>query len=159
MKAFFISIAVFVALGFFVLTSYAKIGQSVVDKVILEEGNRETVLAAFTKDEKAFVAKYQPLLDRRWKVGKIGVYLDEAWFIGLSKQTVDLYAETPLVLAPAYGEFIFERALRIESGGNPALFNEAFALYKQYQQNFPNGKHAPLVRSSISRMMTKYGMQ
>jgi hypothetical protein len=159
LKGFFITVVVFITLGFLVLTQYGRVAQSLFDKTAAEEGSREAVLAAATKDDRAFVAKYQPLLERRWTIAMPALILDETWFITVSKSTLDLYADTPLTTNKAYGDFMFERAKRIELIPNPALLNEAFALYKQHQKDFPNDEHAPLVRNAISRMVTKYGMQ
>jgi hypothetical protein len=159
LKGFFITIAIFIALGFVALTQYDKVGQNLLDKTAVEEGSHDDVLAAATKDERAFVTKYQPLLERRWTIAMPALILDEAWFVTVSKATLDLYAETPLTTNKAYGDFAFERAKRIELSGNPALLNEAYALYKQNLKDFPNDEHAPLVRNAISRMITKYGMQ
>ena len=37
--------------------------------------------------------------------------------------------------------------------------SQAFALYKEYQTLFPNGKQADMVRSAVNRLVLKYGYQ
>jgi hypothetical protein len=158
LKGFIITMLLLVGTGFAVLTSYDKIAQSVVDNLIVEEGNHDAMMTAALKDPKAFTTKYQPFLQRRWLLSNIALFLDEAWFMQTSKLTLDLYADTPLTLDQAYANFMFERAKRIELTGNPALIGEAWTLYKRHQQDFPNDEKAMLVRNAISRLMTKYGM-
>lgn len=161
MKGFIITMVLLVGGAFVFLTQYGEVGQAMIDKVAVQEGDHDAVLAAANKEngQAAFIAKYQPLLDRRWMLGAGAVYLDENWFIKLSKETLDLYAETPLAMSQSYANFMFERAKRIELMGNPALINEAWALYKAHREKFPNDEHAKLVINAMSRMMTKYGMQ
>jgi hypothetical protein len=159
LKGFIITMVLFVAGGFLLLTQYGEISQFLVDKMAVQEGNHEVVVAASVKSPSDFQLKYGPLLDRRWMLGQGAVFLDETWFLKLSKETLDLYAETPLALSQSYANFMFERAKRIELTGDPRQAAEAFNLYKAHRDNFPNDEHAKLVINAISRMITKYGMQ
>jgi hypothetical protein len=161
LKGFIITMVLFVAGGFVLLTQYGEISEAIIGKMRVEEGKRESIEAAALKTSDqpaAFIAKYQPYLDRRWTLGLGAIYLDENWFLSLSKETLDLYAGTPLDMSKPYANFMFERAKRIELTGNPVLINEAYALYKAHREKFPNDEHAKLVINAISRMITKYGM-
>lgn len=160
MKGFIITMVLLVAGGFLLLTQYGSIAQALLDKVAVEEGNHDVVVAASVKSPSDFQLKYGPLLDRRWTLGQIAVFLDETWFLKLSKESLELYAETPLAMSQPYANFMFERAKRIElDNSDPRELSEAFALYKAHREKFPNDEHAKLVNNAISRMITKYGMQ
>lgn len=161
MKGFLITIGALVLAGFFALTSFGKVGAAVIEKVVAEEKNREAILEALkaSSDDKAFIAKYQPFLKRRWTVGYWATILDEDYFMALSAETVKLYAETPLEAVQPYGRFMFERAKRLERTFTPEDLAEAFGLYKKHQLYFAKEKQGPLAHNAISRMAIRYGMQ
>lgn len=158
MKGFLIVIGLFVAAGFGLLTSYAKLGNSIIEKVALEEKGRENVMLELSKNEAAFGVKFQPLLNRRWSVASAARFLDDAYFMALSAETLELYLDTPLMSSEPYGRFMFERANRLAEIPQIPMQVQAFDLYKKYVELFPTSKQAPMARNSISRMITKYGM-
>lgn len=159
MKGFLITIGLFLAGSIYFITSFPTIGKAVIDKVAVEEKGREAIDIAVANDEKSFIAKYRPLLERRWKVGFFANLLDDAYFLELSKESYDLYTDTPLETDPAFGHFIFQRAEALAQIPRPESLNESFSLYKKYLALFPAGPDLVLAKNSVSRMMTKYGMQ
>lgn len=158
MKGFLIAMALFVAAGFGLLTSYAKLGNAIIEKVALEEKGRENVMLELSKNEAAFGAKFQPLLDRRWSVATVARFLDDVYFMALSAETLELYLDTPLMTSESYGQFMFERANRLAEVPQVPVQAQAFELYKKYVELFPTHKQAQMARNAISRMVTKYGM-
>lgn len=158
MKGVLISAALFLGLGFYILNSYAHLGHKVIAQVALEENGRPAIDDAVAKDEKAFIAKYQPLLDRRWTVALFANILDEQYFQELSKESIELYTGTPLETSDSFGKFIFARAKALQDIESPATLNESFNLYKRYVETFPNGPKFKMAKNAISAMMTAHGM-
>lgn len=157
MKGFLIAIGLILAAVFALLTSYPKIGEGILQDVKLQEKSREAMLEELVKNEVAFIAKYQPLLETRDKVAHWAFFLDEPYFLSVSKDSIALYAETPLEKVDAYGRLLYDRARILESVPQPLVYTEAFNLYVKYTQNFPSTKQAVLARNAVSRMVTKYG--
>jgi hypothetical protein len=156
MKAFLITLALIVAAGIFLITSYSSIGKWVVDDVAQQEGSIDDMKAAVEKDPAAFSVKYQPLLDRRNMVGRVAEILDLDYFMDLSKDTLDRYLDTPLQTDPSVEHFLVKRALELDSR---VLSQQAWDLFKIYITLFPNGKDMPLVRSAMTHLTLKYGYQ
>lgn len=161
MKGFLIGLAVLVVGAIYILTSFGKVGAELIAKVVVEEGGRDAIVQAEEKDPKAFVARYQPLLAKRGTVGRIALWLDEAYFLALSMETLELYADTSLAATEPYGLFMFDRARLIEADASkgPGVLGEAFSLYKAYVAAFPDTKQAKLAQNSINRLTVKYGFQ
>lgn len=158
MKGVLISVALFLGLGFYILNSYASLGKKVVAQVALEENGRTAIDDAVAKDEKAFIAKYQPLLDRRWTVALFANILDDQYFLALSKESLELYTDTPLETSESFGNFIFARAKALQGIESPATLSESFSLYKRYVEAFPNGPKVKVAKNAISALMTSHGL-
>jgi hypothetical protein len=159
MKAFFISIAAIVIGGFVFLTQFASIGDKMIEKVRAQEGDRVAVFEALRQDEKAFIAKHQPLLERRWQVAHFALFLDEDYFMALSKESIALYEDTPMEAREPYDRFLFERAKRMDNLPSMELVGEAFKLYKLHIKHFPTSKQGPLAVNAVNRLVIKFGFQ
>ena len=158
MKGVLISVALFLGLGFYIINSYANLGRKVMTQVVLEEKGRPAIDEAVAKDEKSFIAKYQPLLDRRWTVALFANILDDRYFRDLSKESIDLYTDTPLETSESFGNFIYARARSLQDIESPATLNESFNLYKRYVEAFPSGPKVKAAKNAISALMTSHGM-
>jgi hypothetical protein len=160
MKGFLITVGLIIGASIWLLTNYAKVGAPVIEKVAAQENGRESILKALEDGgEKAFVAKYLPLLERRWTVARISLWLDEDYFMVLSEECVTLYDGTPLELIEPFGRILFERAKRMELLPSVEKRGEAFFLYKRHLRDFPNSKQAPLSTNAVTRLMNRYNFQ
>lgn len=159
MKTFMIMIGVALALGIFIITSYSKIGEYALGKIVEQEGKLETIQADAAKgDDKAFVTKYQPFMDQRWILGKLGTILDDSFVLTVSKDTLDRYADTPLQTSEEYGKFMLARGLILEDLSPP---REAYALYKKYMVLFPDPskKEFTTANNAVGHMNIKWNFE
>jgi hypothetical protein len=156
MKAFLITLALIVAGGIYLITSYSSIGKWVITDVVQQEGSVDDMKAQVDKDPVAFSAKYQPLLDKRNIVGRAAEILDMDYFMDLSQDTLDRYLDTPLQTDPTVEHFLIKRALELDSR---VAEQQAWDLYKTYVTLFPNGKDIQVVRNAMTHLALKYGFQ
>lgn len=157
MKGFVISVALIVGALIYVMTSYDKLADYYLAKSLEAEGSIEAMREAQNKDEAAFIVKYRPLLATRWTVAHLALYLDDNYFLKVSKDTLDRYRETPLNKDEGYGKILFQRAQLMEERIKPP--NEAFLLFKEHDANFGTTPEASISRSAMIRLSIKYGMQ
>jgi hypothetical protein len=156
MKAFLISMALIIAAGIFVITSYSSIGKWVITDVVQQEGSIDDMKAQVDKDPGAFTTKYDPFLSKRYMVLRAAEILDMAYFMDLSKDTLDRYLDTPLQTDSAIEYVMVKRGLELDS---EVATQDAWNLYKTYMTLFPNGKDAPTVRNAMTHLSLKYGYQ
>jgi|GEM_PF-2859312 hypothetical protein len=156
MKSFLIGMAVLIAAGIFLITSYSSIGKWVISGVADNEGTVDSMKEQVDKDPVAFSAKYQPFLDRRNLVGRTAEILDMDYFMELSKDTLDRYLDTPLQTDPTVEHFLVKRALELDAEVQAA---QAWELYKRFMVLFPNDKDAATVKNAMVHLTLKYGYQ
>lgn len=156
MKAFLITLAVIVAAGIYLITSYSSIGKWVIADVAQQEGTIDDMKAQVDKDPGAFTVKYQPFLVKRDYVLRAAEILDMAYFMDLGKDTLDRYLETPLQTDPSIEYLLVKRGLELDAEIQTA---QAWDLYKTYIALFPNGKDAMTVRNAMVHLSLKYGYQ
>jgi hypothetical protein len=150
MKAFMISMVLIVAASIYLITSYDKIADAYLGKALAEEGTPEAMAEAAIKDEAAFSAKYRPMLETRWTICNLALFLDDGYFRKLSKESLDRYKDTPLKMDPAYGKILFQRAQMMEEFIKPP--QEAFYLFKEHNENFGTTPEAAISRSALIRL-------
>jgi hypothetical protein len=158
MKSVLITAGVILGLCFFMLTSYATLGRKAISEVTIQEIGHDAMVDLADKDEKAFMTKYRPLLERRWLFAHIGIFLDDQFFLEVSKQTLEFYDETPLDKDPIFATFIFERAKALIDQGGLAQREEAFHLYSRYVTEFPDQPKYALANNAMTELVIKYGM-
>lgn len=156
MKGFMITMVLIVAASIYLITSYDKLADNYLKEALAAEGTPEAMADAVRANEGAFVAKHKPFLDIRWRVCQVALFLDDNYFLKLSKDTLDRYKDTPLKLDPSYGMVLFKRAQMIEERIKPPV--EAFYLFKEHVENFGTTPEAAISRSAIIRLTIKYGM-
>lgn len=157
MKTFLIMLALGFGVCVFLITSYAKLGQWVLQDVVSQEGTPDAMKDAVAKDEAAFTLRYTPFLDRRVLLTKIAAVLDDDFFLAVTKDSLDRYQDTPLQTSEGYGYMLLNRALLVEEKYQPPT--EAFQLFKRYQALFPNAKEIQTANNAVTHLMIKYGMQ
>jgi hypothetical protein len=159
LKSVIITFLVVSGLGLYVLLNYGSIARKAMEEIAVEEGGREGIEAALAKgDEAAFVAKYQPLLKRRWLFALGASFLDEESFLEISKDAVNLYNETPLDHDEIYAKFLYERGMMLSRRGAAEERQEAYNLLGLYLQNFPDSKKFRQADNARTQLTVKYGV-
>jgi hypothetical protein len=155
MKGFLITLGLILGLGIFLITSYSKIGDWVIQDVVIHEGSPDAMKDEVAKDETAFSLRCRPFLEKRALVGRFAEILDEDYYLALSKDTMDRYTDTPLQTSEEYERFLLKRAYLLDQR---MVSVEAFNLFRRYQTLFPSSKDADAVRSAVNRLGLKYGL-
>jgi hypothetical protein len=156
MKGFLIVAGILVGLGVFLITSYSRIGDWIIQDVVTQEGSLDAMKDEVAKDENAFATRCRPFLERRAQVGQAARILDEDYFLALAHDTLTRYQDTPLETDEDYGMFELNAAVILDQR---VRSQEAFDLFKRYSISFPNSKRAAEVRAAMNRISLKYGYQ
>lgn len=159
MKGILIFLGLLVIAGLLLLTRYESLAAPVIQKVAEQEKGKEAMLEALRADEKAFRAKHQPLLDRRWQVAQGALAFDEAYFMRLAAETLELYRDTPFEEMVPYDRFMYAYAKRLEQMPSVQHQEQAYLLYRSYVTAFPRGEKAGLAQNAINRLVNKYGFR
>jgi hypothetical protein len=154
MKGMLVFIALVLAGSIYVLGSFGKVADPILQHICAQEGSVDSVQDAAQDD--GFTAKYKPFLDQRYWLGTVALLLDENTFLKVAQDTWNRYNDTPLEYDPEFGYLIFHEADLLNQRQQ---FASAAAMYEAYMQLFPDGKSFTTARSALGNLRVYHGIQ
>ena len=157
MKGFFIFMAIFVISIASFMGYYQEIGQWYMEKVVADEGGPypNPTFDKLKADEKeAFKLKFESDLSARLLIAKFADWTNkEAYFLKIAEETKLMYLDSPLVQKDGLGDLIFKLA---EYYQDLNRYQEAYALFKQFMEIYPNHPDVPSARRDSEHLRFKY---